>query len=54
VLSWRRLLRVTWTARRTNQSSIIIIGRIDAEAPILWSLDAKSRLIGKDSDAGKY
>ena len=49
---WRRLLRVTWTARRSNQSSIII-GRIDAEAPILWSLDAKSRLIGKDSDAGR-
>ena len=51
---WRRLLRVTWTARRSNQSSIIIIGRIDAEAPILWPLDVKSRLIGKDSDAGKY
>ena len=29
--------------------------RIDAEAeaPILWLSDAKSRLIGKDSDAGK-
>ena len=52
VLCWRRLLRVTWTARRSNQSSIIIIGRIDAEAPILWPLDVKSRLIGKDSDAG--
>ena len=45
-------MRVTWTARRSNQSSIIIIGRIDAEAPILWPLDVKSRLIGKDSDAG--
>ena len=33
----------------------IFIGRIDvkAEAPILWPPDAKSRLIGKDSDAGK-
>ena len=33
----------------------IFIGRTDAEteAPILWSLDAKSQLIGKDSDAGK-
>ena len=33
------------------------IGRTDAEAeaqaPILWPLDAKSRLIGKDPDAGK-
>ena len=24
-----------------------------AGTPILWPLDAKSRLIGKDSDAGK-
>jgi len=33
----------------------IFIGRTDAEAetPILWSPDAKSRLTGKDSDAGK-
>jgi len=33
----------------------IFIGRIDAEAeaPILWPLDAKSQLIGKDPDAGK-
>ena len=33
----------------------IFIGRTDAEgeAPILWSPDAKSRLIGKDPDAGK-
>ena len=34
----------------------IIIGRTDAEAeaeaPILWSPDAKSWLIGKDPDAG--
>ena len=31
------------------------IGRTDAEAeaPILWSPDVKSRLIGKDPDAGK-
>ena len=28
-------------------------GRTDAEAPILWPSDAKSRLIGKDPDAGK-
>ena len=31
----------------------IFIGRTDAEAPILWPLDAKSQLIGKDPDAGK-
>ena len=33
----------------------ILIGRIgaEAEAPILWLPDAKSRLIRKDSDAGK-
>ena len=31
----------------------IFTGRTDAEAPILWSPDAKSWLIGKDPDAGK-
>ena len=33
----------------------MFIGRTDAEAeaPILWPPDAKSRLIGKDPDAGK-
>ena len=31
----------------------IFIGRTDAEAPILWPLDAKSWLIGKDLDAVK-
>ena len=33
----------------------IFIGRADAEAetPILWPSDSKSRLIGKDPDAGK-
>ena len=37
---WRRLLRVPWTARRSNQS----IGRTDVEAetPILWPPDAKN------------
>ena len=58
---WRRLLRVPWTARRSNQSikkgnqSWIFIGRTDAEAetPILWPPDWKNWLIGKDSDAGK-
>ena len=33
----------------------MFIGRTDAEAetPVLWPPDAKSRLIGKYSDAGK-
>ena len=33
----------------------MFIGRTDAEAeaPILWPPDAKSRLIGKDPDTGK-
>ena len=42
---WRRLLRVPWTARRSNQSILKeIIGRTDveAEAPILWPPDSKS------------
>ena len=45
---WRRLLRVSWTARRSNQSILkeirIFIGRTDAEAetPILWLPDAKN------------
>ena len=38
-----------------GDQSWVFIGRTDAEAetPILWSPDAKNRLIGKDSDAGK-
>ena len=46
---WRRLLRVPWTARRSNQSilkeiSPVLIGRTDAEAetPILWPPHSKS------------
>ena len=31
----------------------IFFGRTDADAPILWPPDVKSRLIGKDPDAGK-
>ena len=61
VWCWRRLLRVPWTARRSNESILkeiqpwIFIGKsdTDAEAPILWPLDVKSQLIGKDPDAGK-
>ena len=31
----------------------IFIGRTDAEAPILWPPDVKSRLTGKDPAVGK-
>ena len=47
---WWRLFRVPWTARRSNQSILKIS---PGETPILWPLDAKSWLIGKDPDAGK-
>ena len=38
-----------------GNQSWIFIGRTDAKAedPILWPLDAKNWLIGKDPDAGK-
>ena len=38
-----------------GNQSLIFIGRTDAEAeaPILWPPDAKSRFIGKDPDPGK-
>ena len=47
---WRRLLRVSWTAGRSNKpilkeiSPWVFIGRTDVEAetPILWPPDAKS------------
>ena len=60
---WRRLLRVPWTERRSNQSilkeigdrSSVYFGRNDAKAetPVLWPPHAQSWLIGKDSDAGR-
>ena len=36
-----------------GDQSCVFIGRTDAEGPILWLLDVKNRLIGKDPDAGK-
>ena len=56
---WRRLLRVPWICQEIKlvnpkgNQPWIFTGRTDAEAPILWPPDAKSWLIGKDSDAGK-
>jgi len=57
---WRRLLRVPWTARRSNQS---ILKEISPGCSLegwcwswnsnIWPLDAKSWLIWKDPDAGK-
>ena len=46
---WKRLLRVLWTARRSNlrpkgDQSRVFIGRTDVEAetPTLWPPDVKS------------
>ena len=58
---WRRLLRVPWTARRSNHSILkeinpeYSLGRTDAEAeaPIPWPRDMKNQLTGKDPDVGK-
>ena len=55
---WRRLLRVPWTTRRSNQSILKEISpecSLDAEAEslILWPPDTKSWLIWKDPDAGR-
>ena len=36
-----------------GNQSWILIGRTDAEAPILWPSDMKNQLIWKDPDAGK-
>ena len=56
---WRRLLRVPWTARRSNQSILkeikpeYIKPDAKAEAPILCPPYGKSGLTGKDPNGGK-
>ena len=58
---WRRLSRVPWTARRSNQSILKEISpgcsleglMLKLKLPILWPPDAKSWLIWKNPDAGK-
>ena len=58
---WRRLLRVPWTARRSNQSILKEISpeypleglMLKLETPIRWAPNVKNQLIGKDPDAGK-
>ena len=57
----RRLLRVPWTARRSNLSILKEISpeysleglMLKLKLPILWPPDAKSQLIGKDPNAEK-
>ena len=55
---WRRLLRVPWTARRSNQS-ILQKSTLNIHwKDWCWSsntlaTDMKNQLIGKDPDAGK-
>ena len=54
--SWRRFLRVSWTARKSNQSILKEINpehSLEAEAPTLWPPNVNRQLTGKDPDAGK-
>ena len=58
---WRRLLRVPWSARRSNRSILKKISpgcslerlMLRLKLPILWPPHAKSLLIGKNPDAGR-
>ena len=59
---WRRLLRVPWTVRRSNQSILKEISpeyslerlMLKLKLQILWSPVANNQLTGKDPDAVKY
>ena len=58
---WKRLLRVPWTERRSNQCILKEISpgcsleglMLKLKLQYFWLPDAKSWLIGKDSDAGR-
>ena len=59
---WRRLLRVPWTARRSNQSILKEVSPeyyslegllLKLKLQYFWPPDAKNQLIGKDPVAGK-
>ena len=56
---WSRLLRVPWTARRSNQailkeiSPVYSLEGLMLRLKVLWPLDVKSWLTGKDPDVGK-
>ena len=55
--SWKSLvLQVDHPVNPKGNQCRIFIGQTDAEAeiPILWLPDVKSRLIGKYPDPGKY
>ena len=52
-------MRVPWTARRSNQSILKEISpeyslkALMLKLKLLWPLDVKSQLFGKDPDAGR-
>ena len=58
---WRRLLKVPWTARRSNQPILKEINpeyslpglMLKLKPPVFWSSDVNRRLTGKVLDAGK-
>ena len=58
---WKRLLRASWTARRSNYSTLKEINpeysieelMLKLKSPILWPPDAKSQVIRKDLYARK-
>ena len=56
---WRRLLRVHWTASRSNQPILkeikpeYSLAGNNAEAPILWPLDVKNNSLEKTQMLGK-
>ena len=58
---WRRLLRIPWIARRSNQSVLKEINHeyslegliLKLKLQYIWPHDRKSQLIGKDPYAGK-
>ena len=58
---WRKLMRVPWTARRSNWWILKEINpeysleglMLKLDAPVFWPPDMKNWLIGKDSDAEK-
>ena len=56
---WRRLLESPLDCKEIqpvnskDNQSWIFIGRTDAEVPIIWPLDVKNWLSGKDPDAGE-
>ena len=56
--SWRRLLRISWTTRRSNQLILKEISPLErlmlkAESPIFWLPDVKNWLIEKTQMLGK-